>query len=140
MSKEMAYVGKVLDTVIKRNPGEPEFHQAGDEVIRRVSDLITNNMRKSDLSARYGGDEFVTVLSETGGEGSMTFAERIRLAVEKYTVKYGDPLKEKELKVTVSIGIAELKEGETHIQLVEKADKALYAVKKRGRNGVKLAE
>ena len=114
-------------------------HQAGDEVIRKVSDLITNNMRKSDLSARYGGDEFVMILPETGAEGSVKFAERIRQAIEKYVVKYGEASKEKELKVTVSIGIAELKEGDTRIQLVEKADKALYAVKKRGRNGVKLA-
>jgi len=108
-------------------------------VIRKVSDLITNNMRKSDLSARYGGDEFVMILPETGAEGSVKFAERIRQAIEKYVVKYGEASKEKELKVTVSIGIAELKEGDTRIQLVEKADKALYAVKKRGRNGVKLA-
>jgi len=111
-------------------------HQAGDEVIRKVSDLIVNNMRKSDLSARYGGDEFIMVLPETGVEGSIKVAERIRSAIEGAKVKYGEPSKEKELNVTVSIGVAEFVEGENRIQLVEKADKALYRVKEKGRNGV----
>jgi len=115
-------------------------HQAGDEVIRKVSNLIVNNMRKSDLSARYGGDEFIMVLPETGVEGSLKVAERIRLSVESSKVKYGEPSKKKELNVTVSIGVAEFVEGENQIQLVEKADRALYKVKEKGRNGVGSGE
>ncbi|MFH1395115.1 MAG: diguanylate cyclase [Candidatus Omnitrophota bacterium] len=114
-------------------------HQVGDLVIRSVSDLIMNNLRKSDLSARYGGDEFVAVMPETGKEASRRIADRIRRAVEIHKVKYAGRSGEEELKVTVSIGISELEDGTDRIKLLEEADKALYDVKESGRNGVKVA-
>ncbi|MDC7242369.1 MAG: diguanylate cyclase [Spirochaetales bacterium] len=105
-------------------------HKAGDRVLVEVGKILLQNSRKSDLICRYGGEEFAMMLPETDSEGAETIAERIREGVEKLNVfDVSRPL-------TISIGISYSgSTGDESIDhLLDKADKALYMAKNRGRN------
>jgi diguanylate cyclase (GGDEF)-like protein len=115
-------------------------HTAGDEVLRRISQLVRSGLRGSDVLARFGGEEFVALLPQTGLRHATDIAERIRLAVADwpFIVSAGTPL-----PVTVSIGIAELPAAAAGqgiaalaAELVASADRALYRAKETGRNRV----
>ncbi|MBV1907851.1 MAG: diguanylate cyclase [Kangiellaceae bacterium] len=111
-------------------------HQAGDEVIRQCSAALKECARDVDICGRYGGEEFVVILSEANSKQAMIFAERLRLAIEALEVKY----KQIEIKFTVSLGICGLtEEVETAQHWLEKADNALYESKENGRNKTTLA-
>jgi diguanylate cyclase (GGDEF)-like protein len=112
-------------------------HQAGDEALRSLADVIGANVhRPTDLVARYGGEEFSVILAETGNEGARQIAERIRVQVEQLPTVAGD-----EQPMTVSIGISTwTTESDISLeQLLFAADKALYQAKERGRNRVVCA-
>lgn len=104
-------------------------HPAGDEVLKQVAQILTDNSRASDYVARYGGEEFVIVLPNTEGAVACEVAERLRLAIEQATWKYR--------AVTASFGVATLRDGTPDVQtLIDEADKALYQSKMEGRNRV----
>lgn len=110
-------------------------HVAGDEVLRQVSKTLSTLVRKADVVARYGGEEIALVLTNTGPAGALVLAERLRAAVEGLKVTAAGAT----VRVTASFGIAvaEPKGDVTNAAtLVRRADKALYAAKRRGRNGV----
>ncbi len=110
-------------------------HQAGDEALIAVADLIRLNARPMDVVCRYGGEELAVILPETDGSGAGIVAERVRAAVAESltTTAQGD-----EIQVTVSIGFATFpQDGDTGAELVRAADKALYAAKQGGRNLVR---
>jgi diguanylate cyclase (GGDEF)-like protein/PAS domain S-box-containing protein len=104
-------------------------HPAGDEVLRRLADILRDHARTHDLAARYGGEEFILLTPHTDIAGAEIVAERCRHAIEK--VQWG-------LRpVTASFGIAVLGFGiETGAELIACADHALYAAKAGGRNRV----
>lgn len=110
-------------------------HQAGDYVLKEVATLCSGLIREYDLMARYGGEEFVFVLPETGEADALTVAEKIRSAIEQHPFSYeGD-----DYRVTSSFGVAVFEgRGKTikKSELIERADKAMYAAKKKGRNRV----
>ena len=111
-------------------------HKAGDRVLRSVAASIQVSLRASDLVFRYGGEEFVVILNSIQEDIAFILAEKIRKSVEKeYFVD-----KDKKLKVTISVGIACVKDGETEIELFERADKVMYVAKRKGRNQVEIAE
>jgi len=111
-------------------------HKAGDRVLRSVAASVQDSLRASDLVFRYGGEEFVVLLNGTREENAFKLADKIRQGVEKeYFVD-----KEQKLKVTISLGVACVREGETEIELFERADKAMYVAKRKGRNKVEMAE
>ena len=111
-------------------------HKAGDRVLKSVAAAVQDSLRASDLVFRYGGEEFVVILNGIQGDNAFKLAEKIRQGVEKeYFVD-----KEKKLKVTISLGIACVTEGETELELFERADKAMYVAKRKGRNRVELAD
>ncbi len=111
-------------------------HKAGDRVLRSVAASIQESLRASDLVFRYGGEEFVVLLAGTQAENVTKLAEKVRNEVEKdYFID-----KEKKMKVTVSIGVACIQPGDTELSLFERADKALYEAKRKGRNVVVVAE
>ena len=111
-------------------------HKAGDRVLRSVAASIQDSLRASDLVFRYGGEEFVVILNSIQENVAFKLAEKIRKNVEKeYFID-----KEKKLKVTTSLGIACVKEGESEAELFERADKAMYVAKRKGRNHVEIAE
>lgn len=106
-------------------------HQTGDEVIREVARVTRELARETDFAGRYGGEEFVVLLPDTGIEGAAQFAERLRQAVARIRVDYQGEL----LNFTISLGVACIDSGMTeHGALVEHADRALYQSKEQGRN------
>ena len=107
-------------------------HQAGDEVLRQVSGLFSDLSRKSDILARYGGEELAVILPETDLDDGRFVAERNRQALEALDIPYEDQI----LKVTASFGVSSYQDGVTPGSLVRAADAALYEAKARGRNRV----
>jgi diguanylate cyclase (GGDEF)-like protein len=108
-------------------------HPVGDLVLREIANCIKNAVRLNDFPARYGGEEFAVVLPETPEQGGMVIAERIRQAVEQKVIMNGTT----ELRVTISIGCVTYPTyGTTQQEIIDCADKALYASKKGGRNRV----
>lgn len=110
-------------------------HQAGDYVLREVAALGSGLLREYDLLARYGGEEFVVVLPETDQEDAETVAEKLRAAIEQHPFRFqGD-----DYRVTCSFGLAVFDGSIKPIkktELIERADRALYQAKKKGRNRV----
>jgi diguanylate cyclase (GGDEF)-like protein len=105
-------------------------HKAGDDALERIGRIAETCSRRIDLAARYGGEEFVLVLVDTDAAGAMTVAERIRFEVERDCAADGCPL-------TVSIGIATYPDdAAAKDELLDKADWAMYAAKRAGRNRV----
>jgi len=114
-------------------------HQTGNVILRDVSNIIRQSVRDIDVVARYGGEEFVVILPQTGEEEASVIAERIRDTVEKNL--FADSLGQKEIHITISIGVATYPEGVYSLdQLIEKVDRALYRAKADGRNIVTVAE
>jgi|GEM_PF-3463640 len=110
-------------------------HPAGDKVLRQIGEILNNNVRKHDVVARYGGDEFSIILIDTGQEKALSIAERIRESIAHYKFEEEHQLKR---SLTVSIGVAIYPENADSLnELVDKADRALYEVKSQGRNDVK---
>jgi len=111
-------------------------HQTGDEVLKTIAKIIRGNTRKVDFPARYGGEEFVIILPESDCEHARVIAERIRTAVMEYPFYVKDGSR---VQLTVSIGISCFpKDATEKVDLIKKADIALYNAKKEGRNRVCL--
>jgi len=104
-------------------------HQIGDKVLKRVAAIVLGSVRKADIVARYGGDEFSVLMPETTKENAFIGAERTRKAVEKAFV-------DDKIKITVSIGIAQYKKGMKKYELIKASDEALYKAKREGKNKV----
>ncbi len=113
-------------------------HQAGDEVLRTLGSLIAQSIRRSDVVARYGGEELLVIATHTNLTDSVGLAERLRKAVEELPMPLeGAGLGRQRVKVTVSIGVAGLRDqnGDREV-LIQDADEALYQAKRGGRNRV----
>jgi diguanylate cyclase (GGDEF)-like protein len=108
-------------------------HEAGNEILKAVAEEIRNAVRASDVAARYGGDEFVVILTRTDLQGGMRVAEALRAGIEGIGRRLGYPAG----LVTVSIGIAEFDPHQPEsADLLVAADRALYRAKAAGRNVV----
>jgi diguanylate cyclase (GGDEF)-like protein len=120
----------IIDVDRFKRLNDTHGHQAGDEVLRGIGRVLAANVRDMDFAARYGGEEFAFILPGTGLEDAKSAAERIRTAIAAATC----PFEGKTLAVTVSLGVAELRPGDTVASLLQHADSALYAAKSNGRN------
>jgi diguanylate cyclase (GGDEF)-like protein len=108
-------------------------HEAGNEILRAVAGEIRNAVRASDVAARYGGDEFVVILTRTDLQGGARVAEALRAGIEGVGRRLGYPAG----LITVSIGLAEFDPREPgEGDLLVSADRALYRAKAAGRNAV----
>ena len=113
-------------------------HPQGDEVLRRIGDILRAESREIDAPARYGGEEFAVALPETGSEGALELAERIRVRIEAEQVPFVG--RDGTLRITASLGVATIPESASDVRaLVAAADAALYAAKRGGKNRVELA-
>ncbi len=111
-------------------------HQLGDQVLKSVAGTVRNSIRVSDQIFRYGGEEFVVLLSRVNAEITSQLAEKICREVERDYFVHDD----NKLKVTISIGAAVITADDTEQSLFERADKAMYQAKHTGRNRVVMDE
>ena len=120
----------LLDIDFFKKFNDTHGHQVGDEVLRTVAKTLRAQARDMDLPCRYGGEEFAVILPATDAAGACIVAERIRKAVEaSVTTCEG-----KTLKVTCSIGVSQVVPSDDSSESIRRADDALYASKKAGRN------
>lgn len=110
-------------------------HRVGDRVLAQVAATLRGQLREADFAVRWGGEEFLLVLSCCAAEEARAVAEKLRQAVAAAVPSVEQP----ELRVTVSIGVSQLAPDEMPDQAIGRADNALYTVKQAGRNGVALA-
>ena len=102
-------------------------HSSGDLALEMLANSIITSMRGSDMAFRYGGEEFSLILSDTDEQSALLAAERLRIAVSELSCE-GD------FGLSISLGIAQLIDGEQAKSLFDRADKALYQAKKSGKN------
>jgi diguanylate cyclase (GGDEF)-like protein len=117
-----------------KNVNDTYGHQAGDLILRDVANIIQSKCRQLDVVGRYGGEEFIVMLSGAKASDAANLAEKIRTAVEDRKFRIGNMI----YSTTISLGIAEYSNEKTKNELVEKADKALYHSKKTGKNKVTI--
>lgn len=111
-------------------------HGTGNEVLVQLAGVLQDNVRENDIVARYGGEEFAVILPDTGVEGAVHAAERIRRAVETFNFTGDDGNR---VLLTLSIGISTFPhDAAGKNELITHADRALYRAKHMGRNGVYL--
>lgn len=113
-----------------KNVNDTYGHDAGDRVLKLLSKIITTRVRKVDMFARIGGEEFVLLMPETSIDDALNLNDQLRKSLENSGFNYkGAPC-----PITASVGIAAIDEHDTPEQLLNKADKALYRSKREGRN------
>lgn len=113
-------------------------HLAGDEVLKKVARALQENLRQIDVAARYGGEEFIILLPDSDRGMALIVAERIRKAVERLKTEFNGQV----YQVTISLGVAQFdpRRDLTERHLIERADKALYQSKEKGRNRTSVSE
>jgi diguanylate cyclase (GGDEF)-like protein len=109
-------------------------HAAGDEVLRAIAGAVRGAVRESDTVSRYGGEELAVLLPDTEADGAAAAGDKLRAAVAALAVEAGG----ESLRVTVSVGAAEMEPGLDPARLVARADDALYRAKSLGKNRVEL--
>lgn len=105
-------------------------HPAGDQALRNVAGVLENTLREMDMVARVGGEEFAAILPSTNLTDGLRASERVRTAIASHWFQ----LETTELQLTVSLGLAAIGSGDDAVSLVKRADEALYAAKRAGRN------
>ncbi len=107
-------------------------HDAGDTVLQKVAGILHNRLRISDLFGRWGGEEFIIALLGANIETAKAVAEQLREGIEHLKI----PFKGERLTVTASLGITEYNNEKDLSELINKADKAMYNAKQKGKNRV----
>ena len=128
----------MIDIDFFKSVNDTYGHAAGDEVLRTVAGIIKQALRESDIPARYGGEEFAVLLPFTHLDEAKIVGERLRKSVETTPITINQETEdEKQINVTISMGLAEFNTQESGEALFERADKALYEAKTNGRNQVR---
>lgn len=107
-------------------------HEVGDRILISVSDVILNSVRKSDYFGRWGGEEFIIIFPNTSIDNAKRITENLRVLIE--TSEF-----EVNRKITASFGITESKESDTQNDIINRADNAMYEVKAKGKNAIKVS-
>lgn len=107
-------------------------HDIGDEILTLLADLLTESVRQTDMVARLGGEEFCVVLPGKGIDHAVHIAEKLRevIAIHPFSTSQG------KINITISLGVAQRREGEESASWIKRADQALYQSKNSGRNRV----
>ncbi|MEI6602726.1 MAG: diguanylate cyclase [Clostridia bacterium] len=109
-------------------------HEVGDQVLKVVAKTIDESERKHDMIGRWGGEEFLAVLTNVGPEDVAHVSERMRFLVERSVIRS----ESQEVSVTISIGVTEVQQGDTVDSIVQRADKLMYQSKLQGKNRVTI--
>jgi diguanylate cyclase (GGDEF)-like protein/PAS domain S-box-containing protein len=128
---QRAYALILLDVDHFKSYNDSFGHPAGDRILKRLANVISSQLRGEDFVARYGGEEFALLVPTASLELAAEVAERLRVSVAQQSWLKSP--------VTVSLGVAQARLGESVDQLLERADQALYTAKNAGRNRVELA-
>ncbi|HMM76734.1 MAG TPA: GGDEF domain-containing protein [Gammaproteobacteria bacterium] len=120
----------IFDLDLFKSINDTYGHAAGDKVLASVAQLLRKQIRHCDILCRLGGEEFAIILPETDVQGAAIVAEKLRASIANSQFRF----KEQPVPVTVSIGVAEFRDSDTQEDVFERADRALYLAKKRGRN------
>lgn len=135
--------GIMTDIDYFKNVNDTYGHAVGDLVLKSIAKIIRGQLREYDIAGRYGGEEFSILLPFTKIHEAQMVAERLRKAIESKVIdisKINSDLDVKNISVTMSLGIYEIKESDSDEDLIKKADKALYQAKNTGRNKVVVNE
>jgi diguanylate cyclase len=122
----------VIDLDLFKRYNDEFDHLSGDRVLQLFAQAARDGLRSTDVFGRYGGDEFVQILPHTALAGAMLDAERLRNRIETLEIPFASSLS----PLTVSVGVAQYRPGETIVQTFARADGALYRAKQLGRNRV----
>ncbi len=116
-----------------KNINDTYGHDSGDLVLKSIAGIFTGTLRKVDIASRWGGEEFLILLSASDQQGSGIVAERLRQAIEQLRIEIDNVV----VKVTMSFGVATWKNTDSDIeQFLKKADENLYRAKEEGRNRI----
>ena len=127
----------LLDIDHFKNINDTYGHSAGDLILTKLGQILRQSVRSSDIAARFGGEEFVVMMLSAGKQQSLAFSENLRRIVE--STEFRIPGQQSALQVTISGGVTTYPiDGESTIDLLRKADDALYEAKKTGRNRIVL--
>lgn len=110
-----------------KNVNDVYGHDIGDYVLKKLSEIVSTHMRKSDAFIRWGGEEFIIVAANIDKREAMEFAEKLRVAVASYIF-------DQEMRITISFGVTIFKTSDTKMTILKRVDKALYKAKEDGRN------
>jgi len=126
--------GIMLDIDHFKHVNDNFGHQVGDLVIQQIGEMLQNSLRIYDYAGRYGGEEFFMLLTNASLQQGYIIGERFRKNLEEHPIICSN----KKISVTISMGIAQYRLGESRDAWIERADKALYKAKKMGRNRIIL--
>jgi diguanylate cyclase (GGDEF)-like protein len=124
-----------------KNVNDTYGHLVGDRVLRAIAEGLTGQLRDYDRAGRFGGEEFVLLLAQTGERDACAIAQRLRAFIEDLAIPVDDHPDAPTLSVTISIGVTALSRGQSFelTDLLAAADSAMYHVKQAGRNQVAFA-
>jgi len=123
-----------LDIDFFKKVNDTYGHDVGDEVLQMIAKVFNNSCRDNDVIGRWGGEEFIGVFENVDENKLIEIANRIRMLIENSELN----LEERKIKVTISIGVSLIKEGDSVETLVKRADEGVYLAKKNGRNRVEF--
>jgi diguanylate cyclase (GGDEF)-like protein len=129
----------IIDTDCLKRVNDQYGHLTGDEMLRVLARLIASGVRRGDVVARYGGDEFAILLPHTTPEAALALCERLRRRIESHQFVAGEQIEQ----IGASFGVAgydPLVDAEDTVEIVRRADEALYRAKTAGRNRIEVAE
>ena len=120
-----------IDIDYFKNINDTYGHNIGDEILKIIANTLSKNIRKSDIVARTGGEEFIILLTDIDEQKAFIFAEKLRKSIENINYKKDDIT----VKSTISLGISGIKNNDEKLDsIINRADKALYQAKKENRN------
>lgn len=124
------YVVALIDADRFKQINDEHGHDGGDQVLVALAQILKNGLRKEDLCGRWGGEEFIALLTDTDAEAARAVVERMLVDVRKFTIPVGDEI----LPVTVSIGYTEHRVNEGYFDTLKRADGALLEAKRGGKD------
>lgn len=119
----------IMDVDFFKSINDTFGHNTGDKVLSTLGQILKNNIRRSEIVGRWGGEEFLIICLETDADAAYYLAERIRKIIENFDFNLC-------CNITCSFGVSTIKENDTLENLINRADTALYGAKKHGRNRV----
>jgi len=126
----------LLDIDFFKRVNDTYGHATGDIVLKNLARWVLDSVRTTDVAARYGGEEVAIILPHTSLAGAQEFAERLRHKVSHQIIH--DPGEDAQFRITISVGVAQWEKGVTMLDMIKRADAALYESKENGRNRVTI--